>query len=330
MKKNQLGKSDLYVSEIAFGAWAAGGWMWGGTDIDQSVKAIEKAIDLGMTTIDTAPAYGFGLSEEITGKAIKGKRHKVQILTKYGLRWDTTEGTFYFETISNDGKPVKMHKYASKQSVINECEASLKRLGIDTIDLYQIHWPDPSTPVEETMEAIELLIQQGKIRASGVCNYPVEGMKKANSVVPVTSDQVPYSMIKRDIEEKIVPYCIRNQTGILAYSPLQRGVLTGKILPGHAFKKGDTRADLPYYRHDNLLKTNNFLQKIKPIADQKKISLAQLVIMWTLKQPGISCVLVGARNPAQVEENAAAADVDLNIEEMLLINNELNKLKLEL
>ena len=330
MKLNQLGKSNLKVTEIAFGAWAAGGWMWGGTDYHQSVKAIKKAIDLGMTSIDTAPAYGFGLSEEIVGEAIKGKRDKVQILTKYGLRWDTTKGKFFFPSESNDGKPVNMHKFASKESVINECEQSLKRLGVDYIDLYQIHWSDPTTPIEETMEAIDQLLKQGKIKASGVCNFTVEDMKKADSVVPLTSNQVPYSMVKRDIEKEIVPFCEKKNIGILAYSPLQRGVLTGKIKEDYKFNEGDTRANLPYYKLGNLVSINDFLEQIKPIANDRNITLTQLVINWTLMQPGISCVLVGARSPKQVEENVKAAEFRLSDEEISKINTELNKLELEL
>lgn len=330
MKLNQLGKSNIKVTEIAFGAWAAGGWMWGGTDYNLSVKAVEKAIDLGMTTIDTAPAYGFGLSEEIVGKAIKGKRDKVQILTKYGLRWDTQKGKLFFPSVSNEGKPVNMHKYASKEGVIFECEQSLKRLGVDYIDLYQIHWPDPTTPVHETMEAVELLLQQGKIKASGVCNFSVDEMIKADAEIPLASNQVPYSMVKRDIESDIVPHCIKNNIGVLVYSPLQRGVLTGKIKGDYKFNEGDTRSNLPYYKVGNLVQINDFLETLKPIADNRNITITQLVINWTLRQSGISCVLVGARNPEQVEENAKAAEFALSDEELKIINNEINNINLDI
>lgn len=329
MKLKKIGKSNVEITEIVFGAWAAGGWMWGGTDYKLSVKAIERAIDLGMTSIDTAPAYGFGLSEKIVGEAIKGKKDKVQILTKYGLRWDTAKGKFFFPSVSNEGKPVKMHKYASKASIMIECEESLQRLGVDCIDLYQIHWPDPTTPIEETMEAVSFLIQQGKIKAAGVCNYSVEEMKRADSVISLASNQVPYSMVRRDIEYDMVPYCLENNIGILPYSPLQRGILTGKITPEYKFNEGDTRAGLPYYRGDNLIKINDFLSKIKLIADDKKVTLTQLVIKWTMKQPGITSVLVGARSPEQVEENVKASAFDLNDEEISLISNELELLRLK-
>jgi aryl-alcohol dehydrogenase-like predicted oxidoreductase len=221
-----------------------------------------------------------------------------------------------------------MYKYASKTNVISECEESLKRLGIDYIDLYQIHWSDPTTPIEETMEAVELLIQQGKIKASGVCNYTVDEMKRADQVVSLASNQVPYSMVKRDIENEVVPFCLKNKIGILAYSPLQRGVLTGKITHDYHFNKGDNRQNLPYYQGDNLDTINQFLQKIKPIADDRKMSLTQLVINWTLKQPGITCVLVGARSPEQVDENIKAAGFDLTEEEIKTINSELDNLNL--
>ena len=328
MKLKKIGKSNVEVTEIAFGAWAAGGWMWGGTDYKLSVRAIERAIDLGMTTIDTAPAYGFGLSENIVGEAIRGKKDKVQILTKYGLRWDTDKGKFFFPSVSNEGKPVRMHKFASKTSVMSECEESLRRLGIDCIDLYQIHWPDPTTPIEETMEAIDLLMQQGKIKASGVCNYSVDEMKRADSVVPLASNQVPYSMVKRDIESEEVPFCMKNGIGIIAYSPLQRGVLTGKITHGYQFNEGDNRKNLPYYKGENLDKINDFLQRIKSIADDRYMSVTQLVINWTMKQPGITCVLVGARSPEQVDENIKAVDFNLTDKEIETINGELDKLRL--
>lgn len=329
MKLKKIGNSNVEITEIVFGAWAAGGWMWGGTDYKLSVKAIERAVDLGMTSIDTAPAYGFGLSEKIVGEAIKGKKDKVQILTKYGLRWDTTKGKFFFPSVSNEGKPVKMHKYASKASILIECEESLQRLGVDCIDLYQIHWPDPTTPIEETMEAISFLIQQGKIKAAGVCNYSIEEMKRAGSVITLASNQVPYSMVRRDIEYDVVPYCLENNIGILPYSPLQRGILTGKITPDYKFNEGDTRAGLPYYRGDNLVKINDFLSKIKTIADDKKITLTQLVIKWTMKQPGITSVLVGARSPEQVDENIMASTIDLTDEEISLISSELELLRLK-
>ena len=170
------------------------------------------------------------------------------------------------------------------------------------------------------MEALETLIAKGKIRAAGVCNYPVDLMTEARKTTVLASNQVPFSMVRRDIEQDIVPYCLKNNIGILAYSPLQRGLLTGKIRTGYKFNDGDSRPDTPYFREPNLSTVNSFLEKIKPIADGKNASLSQLVLNWTIHQPGITCALAGARNPAQAIENAGAADIVLSSEEINLIN----------
>lgn len=326
MKLNRLSNSEVYVTELAFGAWAAGGWMWGGTDVKEAIKAIELAVDNGMTTIDTAPVYGFGLSEQIVGEAIKGKRTKVQILTKYGLNWETKEGQFYFSSISNEGKPIDIYKFASKDRVIYECEQSLKRLRTDYIDLYQIHWPDPTTPIEETMEAVIKLLDQGKIRAAGVSNYSVEELDRALKVVPIVSDQVPYSMLKRDIEKDLIPYCIENNISIIAYSPLQRGVLTGKFSPDYVFKEGDHRQNLPWYKSENIIEINKFLDKLKIIAQNYNVTLTQLVLNWTIQQRGITCTLVGARNESQTLENIKATEFKLSQSDLEYINKELETL----
>lgn len=325
----KLGNSELSISAIAFGAWAAGGWMWGGTEQNDSVNAIKAAYDLGVTSIDTAPAYGQGKSEEIIGEAIKSlPRDKIQILTKYGLRWDTDKGQFYFESKNDQGKTIHLHKYATKESIIKECENSLRRLGTDYIDLYQIHWPDPTTPIQETMGAISLLIEQGKVRYAGVCNYDTALMKEAEKYINLVSDQVPYCMVRRNIEEELVPHVLENKKSILAYSPLQRGLLTGKMNPGYKFEGDDHRKGLFYFSDENIKRTNNFLNKIKPIAEGKNATLAQLVIRWTIDQPGITIALVGARNPKQAEENAKAAEINLSKDEMNFINTELDKLEL--
>ncbi len=324
----KLGNTDLEVSQIAFGAWAIGGWMWGGNDDKDSRRALDIAIDHGITTIDTAPVYGFGKSESLVGNAVQGKRDKIQILTKYGLRWDADLGEFFFSTSMNDGTPVNVHRYSGKESIIKECEESLKRLQTDYIDLYQIHWSDPSTPVAETMEAVETLIQQGKVRTAGVCNYNVADLQKANSVLPIASNQVSYSMVKREIEEETIPYCIENNIGIMVYSPLQRGILGGKIHPDHRFRRGDNRPDTPYYKLGNIILINEFLDKILPVAENRKVSLSQLVLRWTLQQPGVTCLLAGVRNEEQLIDNAATLHFELNTSEIDFINDHLNKLEL--
>jgi aryl-alcohol dehydrogenase-like predicted oxidoreductase len=330
MEKRKLGQSDLEVSMIAFGAWAIGGWMWGGADANDAIMAIETAIDNGMTTIDTASVYGFGLSEELVGKAIHGKRDKVQIITKFGMAWDKKEGEFFFASKDNSGKDIDIHRHASKQKVLQDCDDSLRRLQTDYIDLFQIHWPDPTTHVSETMEALEILIQKGKIKAAGVCNYPSELMSEAEKTITLASDQVPYSMVRRDIETDIVPYCIEKNIGILAYSPLQRGLLSGKIKPGHKFNYGDTRPDTPYYKEPNLSNILNFLEKLRPIAYGHNATLSQLALNWTIQQPGITCALAGARNPAQVLENTGSTGFRLTGEEIEIINKYISDIHLDI
>ncbi|MGC9356148.1 MAG: aldo/keto reductase [Mariniphaga sp.] len=331
MKKVKLPGTDVKITPLTFGAWAIGGWFWGGAEEKESIRAIESAIDNGMTTIDTAPIYGFGQSEEIVGKAIKGKRDKVQILTKFGLRWDVVTPNKHIEkTTDNQGNTISVYRLGTKESVIKECENSLRRLGTDHIDLFQQHWPDSLTPVEETMEALEILKKQGKIKAGGVSNYSSEQMAAADKYFRLASNQVPYSMVLRDIEKELIPYCIANNKAIIAYSPLQRGILTGKITADYKFNEGDHRPDTPFYKEPNLSRINQFLKEIKPIAESKNATLAQLVIRWTLYQPGITCVLVGARNEKQVHENVKAAKLILSCDEMKLINEKLNNLNLEL
>jgi aryl-alcohol dehydrogenase-like predicted oxidoreductase len=331
MEKRKLGRSNVEVSIITFGAWAIGGWMWGGADRKEAIDAIRASYDLGVTSIDTAPAYGQGLSEEIVGEAIKGlDRSKVEILTKFGLRWDTTHGEFFFKSTDNEGRPINMHKFASGKSIINECEESLKRLGTDYIDLYQQHWPDLTTPISETMDALNRLIEQGKIRAGGVSNYSASQMKEAGKTTNLSSNQVPYSMVYRDIEREIVPYSIRNNMAIIVYSPLQRGLLTGKIKPGQLFNEGDTRKENPYYTDENISRVNTFLDKLRPLAASKNATLSQLVIRWTLEQPGITIALVGARNSRQAIENAHAGAIKFSAREVQFINDELGKIKLDL
>jgi len=330
MEKRKLGRSGLMVSPIAFGAWAIGGWMWGGADRKDAIKAIHACLDHRISTIDTAPIYGFGLSESIVGEAIKGKRNQYEILTKCGMRWEETSGEYYFTTQDNDGKTRDVYKYSGRDSLIRECEESLLRLGTDHIDLYQIHWPDNTTPIEEAMEAFQILLDQGKIRAAGVSNYSVEQMHRAASVVELSSNQVPYSMVRREIEEDIVPWCVENHCGILAYSPLQRGLLTGKITPDYPFAPGDSRPEMPHFKINNLIRTNDFLDEIRPIAEEKQATLSQLVIQWTLQQPGITVALVGARDEAQVKQNAGALNLVLSEDELKMVDEKLSALVLDI
>jgi len=304
--------------------------MWGGSERKDAVEAIRASYEQGVTSIDTAAVYGMGLSEEIVGEALQGiPRDRVQVMTKFGMRWDLKRGDFAFKSQDNDGKPLDIYKYGGKESIIKECEDSLRRLRTDYIDLYQQHWPDVTTPISETMEALAQLIKAGKVRAAGVSNYDRAQMIEAEKTLSLASDQVPYSMVRRDIEKDLVPWCIDKKKAILAYSPLQRGVLTGKIRPGYAFSEGDNRGDSKYFTGDNLTRINAFLDELRPLAADKGASLAQLVIRWTLEQPGITIALVGARNAQQAVQNAGAIRVRLSAEEVAMINKRLEGLRID-
>ena len=327
MEYRKLGSSDLSLSAITYGAFAIGGSMWGGNEEKDSIEAVRASIDNGVTTLDTAPFYGFGLSEEMIGKAIKGyDRTKIQLLTKFGLVWDGSnqgKGEFFFDA-EKEGVSVPIYKYAAKESVIREVEASLRRLGTDYIDLLQIHWPDPTTPISETMEALEMLIRQGKIRAAGVSNYDLEQVKEARGCLDIASDQMSYSMLNRGIEKDLVPFAQEHELGIIAYSPMERGLLTGKYFEGNRLKGNDHRHD--YFRQFDLPKVKTFLDAITPIAKEKGATLSQLVLRWTVSRPGITVVLAGARNGEQAVANARAMDIHLNADEIRFIDQELFKL----
>jgi aryl-alcohol dehydrogenase-like predicted oxidoreductase len=329
MEYRKIGNSDLELSVITFGAWAAGGWMWGGTERHGSIDAIRKSYDEGVTSIDTAPIYGQGDSEEIVAEAIQGiSRDKVQLITKYGMRWDLAKGTLAMKSKDNSGNDIDVYKYAGRESIIKECEDSLRRLKTDYIDLYQIHWPDVTTPIQESMEAVAQLIKDGKVRHAGVCNYSADQVKEANKYVNIISNQVPYSMVKREIEAELVPYAVEKVKSILAYSPLERGLLTGKMEPGHKFEEGDHRANLYFFREDNLRRINEFLDKLRPLATEKNATISQLVLRWTIEQPGITIALAGARNAQQSVQNAQAVNIKLNTEEISFITSLLNEVHL--
>ncbi|MBB2949859.1 aldo/keto reductase [Sphingobacterium sp. JUb56] len=327
MEYRKLGNTALELSAITYGSFAIGGNMWGGNEKKDSIASVHASLDHGVTSIDTAPFYGFGLSEEMIGKAIKGKdRSKIQLLTKFGLVWDGSnqgKGEFFFDA-SENGKTIPVYKFASKANIIKELEESLKRLGTDYIDLLQIHWPDSTTAISETMEALEVLIQQGKIRAAGVCNYSVDQLKEASATLTLASNQVSYSMLNRSIEQDLVPYALENQTGIIAYSPMERGLLTGKYFTENTLKQDDHRNG--YFSQFDLEKVKSLIATLAPIAQNKGVTVAQLVLRWTTLQPGITVVLAGARNASQSIANAQAMDINFTAEELILINNELSKL----
>jgi len=306
MEYRPLGQSGIEASVVAFGAWAVGGWFWGGADEQDSVEAIRMAIDAGITLIDTAPAYGLGHSEEIVGKAIHGRRDEVVLATKCGLVWDTNAGTHFFDEF---GKPV--HKYLGSESIRNEVEHSLRRLHTDVIDLYQTHWQDTTTPIVDTMATLLELKREGKIRAIGVSNASIGQMDEYRKLGPVDSDQEKYSMLDREIESAQLPYCKRKNIAVLAYSPLSQGLLTGKVGVDRELSEGDMRSQNPRFTAENRRRVLYFLEELRPIADAHGATLAQLTIAWTLAQPGLTHALVGARNPQQAVENATAADIVL-------------------
>jgi aryl-alcohol dehydrogenase-like predicted oxidoreductase len=321
MEYRTLQNTDLSLSVITFGAWAAGGWMWGSTDRNEAIDAIKKSYEVGVTSIDTAAIYGQGESEEIVRDAIKGiSRDKVQILTKFGMRWDLAKGTLAFNSKNNKGEPIDIYRYAGKESVIEECENSLRRLCTDYIDLYQIHWHDVITPISETFEAVEKLLQQGKIRYAGVCNYRPEWLAEAQKKVNIVSDQIPFSMVNRAVEKDTIPYCIEHSKSVLAYSPLERGLLTGKMGADYKFAEGDHRATHPSFTPENIKRTNIMLEHLKPLALEKGITLSQLVLRWTVQRPGVTIALAGARNAEQALQNAKAGEFVLSKEEMDFID----------
>ena len=319
----RLGTSDVMVSPVIFGAWAVGGWMWGGAEEAESIAAIRAGIDHGATTIDTAAVYGQGYGEEVVGKAIRGIRDRVQIATKCGMRWDDQAGgnggSDPWKTQDRAGNPITIRRNARPESIAHECEQSLKRLGIDAIDLYQVHWPDTSTPVEDTMAALVKLRDQGKIRAIGVSNYDPDWLRRASDAAPVASLQPPYSLIQRKIEAEILPLCRSRDIGVIVYSPLERGLLTGAVGPDRKFPPGDHRAAHKFFTVANRERVLAALEPIRPIAETHGKSLAQVVINWTIQEPGITAALVGARNAEQAAHNAESMNFALSPEERATI-----------
>lgn len=322
MELRKIPKTDLNLSAIAFGSFASGGWA--PSERKAAIEAIRASYQMGITTFDTAPIYGLGDTETIIGEALKPfPRDKIQILTKFGLRWIYQKGTYFRSFLNYDGKKVDIYRYASKDSVIEECHNSLKRLNMDYIDLYQLHWPDETTPMEETFEGIQRLVEQGKVRYVGVSNLTPQQLDTVEHTFPVVSIQMPYNMLDRKIEEDIIPYCIEHNTALIAYRPLGAGLLTGKMSPDIEFGRSDTRRGNPKFTPDKIAKANQFVDSLRPIASANKVSVAQLVLSWTLNRPGVTCLLTGAMNSAQAIENAKAANLQLSKKDTDAVNNAL-------
>ena len=332
MTMRPLGRSGIQASVVAWGGGALGGGPGGGADEDESIRAIHAFLDAGGNLIDTAPMYGFGRSEEVVGKAIKGRRDKVVLATKCSMRWDLSEAqkkrakqkfTTGEENIDWTGergeKSFDVYIYSGRDGIREEIERSLKRLGTDVIDLYQTHWQDDATPIAERMGALEELKKEGKIRAIGVSNASPEEIDEYNKYGRVDSDQEKYSMLDRGMEKRNLPKVAKEQIAFLAYSPLAQGLLTGKITPDREYPEGDQRHFKDRFKPGNVLKVQAMLDPMRPIAEKHGITLAQLTMAWTLAQPGCSHVLCGARNSKQATDNAGAGSVRLDADELAVI-----------
>ncbi|WP_421580136.1 aldo/keto reductase [Shinella sp. M31] len=310
-----IGRSGVIASAVGLGTWAIGGWMWGGTDEAESIAAIQASLDAGVTLIDTAPAYGLGRSEEIVGKALAGRRDKAVIATKCGLVWHTQKGKHFFD---QDGKPV--HRYLGRDGIIHEVEESLRRLGTDYIDLYITHWQDPTTPIEETVAALEELKKAGKIRAIGASNVNRSELEQYISTGSLDAIQERFSMIDREIEADLLPLTVQDDVATLSYSSLALGLLSGTIGPDRVFAGDDQRKDNPRFSVANRQKAKDFSDAIRPVAERHSASIAQVVIAWTLAQPGVTFALCGARNPAQALDNARAGTLRLDTDDLAAID----------
>jgi methylglyoxal reductase len=311
MSTRRLGRSDLQIHPVVLGAWAIGGSMWGGQDEKRSIDAIAASIDAGVNLIDTAPVYGLGKSEELVGRAIRGRRDQVLIATKCGLTWDRAEGTLRFTMIDVDESPRPIHYDMSPAAVRRGLEDSLRRLGTDRIDLLQIHWPDPAIPTDQMFEEMLRLKQEGKVRWLGVCNFSRPQLEVGKRVAEIVSQQPQYNLLDREIEAEVLPWCQREQVGVIVYSPMARGLLTGKYGLDHQFPANDHRAGIRWFGPAWRPRVLAALEKARPIAAGYGISLGNLAVAWTLAQPGVTGAIVGARDAAQAQENARAASVRL-------------------
>jgi aryl-alcohol dehydrogenase-like predicted oxidoreductase len=299
MKYTQLGRTNLRVSRICYGTWQFGG-DWGSFQASEAHAAIHAALDLGINLFDTAQAYGFGASERVLGQALqselKSRRDTIVIATKGGLR--------------KDGN--KLVRDASARWIREGADQSLRNLGVDYIDLYQVHWPDPRTPFEETAIALEKLVQAGKIRYAGISNFDVAQMRQFGKTRRIDTLQPPYHLFRRDIEKEILPYCQEHGIGVLVYGPLAHGLLGGHYTPQTKFAADDWRSKSGAFRGDGFKRNLAVVDRLKAVAERQGISVAQLAIAWVLANPAVNVAIVGARHPQQLQETAAAGDVSLS------------------
>ncbi len=303
METRQLGTDGPFLTEIGLGTWAIGGpwdWGWGKQNDEDSIAAIRKALELGINWIDTAASYGLGHAEEVVAKAIEGRRKEVFLATKCGLVWDDRG------RVKNNLRP---------ESIRKEAEDSLRRLKTDVIDLYQIHWPDPNASLARAWQTMVRLKKEGKVRTIGVSNFNVPQLKQCLKIAPVQSLQPPYHLLRREIEATILPFCEENGIGVVAYSPMASGLLTGKFDPNR-LAPDDWRRKVSDFRQPKLSKILTFVEKLRPIAERHRKTVGNLAVAWTLRNPVVTSAIVGARNVQQVEENVGAAGWRLTKEEL--------------
>jgi len=296
----------MALTTVGLGTWAMGGpWQygWGPQDDGEAIGAILQALEEGINWIDTAPAYGLGHSEELVGEALRQTKHKPYIATKCGLLWNEKK-----EKVTN----------LNADSIRRECDASLERLGIDVIDLYQMHWPDPDEQIEEAWEAMARCAEEGKVRYLGASNYSVEQMERVGKIHPVASLQPPYSMIRRDVEDRLLGYCAERRIGVVAYSPMARGLLTGKFDRDYlkTLAPDDHRLRMPEFQDPQFSATVTTVDTLRKIAERNRRTPAQLAIAWVLRRPEVTAAIVGARRPGQIAETAPAGDWTLSREEI--------------
>jgi aryl-alcohol dehydrogenase-like predicted oxidoreductase len=315
MQTRRLGYSDLQLSTVGLGTWAmgGGGWLfsWGEQDDEASIAAIRAGLDAGINWIDTAAIYGHGHSETTVGRAIEGRRDEVIVATKCGRVWE--------------GDSRVIGKSLRRDSIFAEVDASLRRLRTEVIDLYQIHWPEPDEQVEEGWTAVADLVRAGKVRYGGVCNFNVSQLERAQRIHPIASLQPPYSMLRRDIEPEIVPWCAAHRVGIVAYSPMQTGLLTGTFSHERAaaLAEDDWRRRSPFFQEPQLSATLAMVDGLRPIAARLGITVSQLALAWVLRLETVTSAIAGARSPQQIQETVRGGDVQLDgaivaeIEELL-------------
>lgn len=312
MERVRFGNTDMEVSVVVLGTWVTGGWAWGGAEDTESTRAILRALGQGINFIDTAPVYGFGKSEEVVGAALKqwGSREEVVIATKCGLEWDEKE---------------RIRRNARPERIEYEVDQSLKRLGVDRIDLYQIHWPDPKTPCQDSVEALIRLQEKGKIRTFGLSNFSREQMEDCLQIGPITSLQPPYNLFERAADKEILPFCLEKGIVTLVYGGLCRGLLSGKFTGKEQFPRGDLRRGDPKFKPDRFPQYIKAVEALKKIAASYGKTMAQFALRWALQQPGVTTVLAGARTDRQVDDNVGASGWRISDEDLKRVDDILAK-----